>query len=56
MAKKAAAKAVTKPTTTDSNQYEAMFLFGSAASTEVDKSIATARGIIERHGGQVLVA
>ena len=38
------------------NQYEAMFLFGAAAAAEVDKSIATARGIIERHGGQVLVA
>src|ERR1700690_2600866 len=38
------------------NQYEAMFLFGAAAATELDKSIATARGIIERHGGKVMVA
>src|SRR5436305_11673057 len=38
------------------NQYDAMFLFGSAAAPEVDKAVATARGIIERHGGEVLVA
>jgi len=57
MAKKKAATAATTTTAAPNmNQYEAMFLFGSAAAAEVDKSIATARGIIERHGGQVLVA
>lgn len=37
-------------------QYEAMFLFPASASAEVDASIKTARGIIERHGGTILVA
>lgn len=37
-------------------QYEAMFLFGAAAASEVEKSITTARGIVERHGGKILVA
>ena len=35
--------------------YEAMFLFPAGASAEVEHSIAAARGIIERHGGQVIV-
>src|SRR3954454_15325918 len=37
-------------------QYEAMFLFGVAAAPEAEKAIQTARGILERHGGSVLVA
>jgi small subunit ribosomal protein S6 len=36
-------------------QYEAMFLFPASAASEVDASIKTARGIIERHGGQIIV-
>jgi small subunit ribosomal protein S6 len=36
-------------------QYEAMFLFPAGASAELDKSIATVKGIIERHDGKVLV-
>ena len=36
-------------------QYEAMFLFPAGASAEVDKSLATVKGIIERHEGKVLV-
>lgn len=36
-------------------QYEAMFLLPASAAAEVDKSIATCRGIIERHGGSILV-
>jgi small subunit ribosomal protein S6 len=36
-------------------QYEAMFLFPASAAAEVEGSIKTARGIIERHGGKVLV-
>jgi small subunit ribosomal protein S6 len=35
--------------------YEAMFLFPASASAEVDGSIKTARGFIERHGGKVIV-
>jgi small subunit ribosomal protein S6 len=37
-------------------QYEAMFLFGAAAASDAEKAIQTARGIIERHEGKVLVA
>ena len=48
MAKKAAEK-VEKV-----NQYEGMFLLGSGAAAEVDGSINTVRGIIERHGGKIL--
>ncbi len=36
-------------------QYEAMFLFPGSAAAEVEGSIKTARGIIERHGGSVMV-
>jgi small subunit ribosomal protein S6 len=36
-------------------QYEAMFLFPAGATAELDASIRTARGIIERHGGKVMV-
>src|SRR4051812_39902071 len=42
-----------KPTKT--NKYEAMFLLGASAAAEVDKSVAMVRGIIEKHGGQILV-
>jgi small subunit ribosomal protein S6 len=36
-------------------KYEAMFLLGSAATADVEKSIALVRGMIERHGGKLLV-
>src|SRR2546423_3431182 len=36
-------------------QYEAMFLLGTAATAEPEKGIETCRGIIERHGGQIMV-
>lgn len=36
------------------NQYEGMFLFGPAGA-EAENAINITRGIIERHGGQVLV-
>jgi small subunit ribosomal protein S6 len=36
-------------------QYEAMFLFPAGASAELDKSISTVKGIIERHEGKVQV-
>lgn len=36
-------------------QYEGMFLFPASAASEVEGSIKTTRGIIERHGGKVLV-
>ena len=36
-------------------QYEGMFLFGAAAAQEPQNAINTVRGMIEKHGGQVLV-
>ena len=36
-------------------QYEAMFLFPASAAAEVDASIKLATGIIERHGGKIIV-
>src|SRR4051794_4811170 len=38
------------------NQYEAMFLLGASAAAEAEKSVQLIRSIIERHGGEVLVA
>lgn len=37
------------------NQYEAMFLLPAPAASDVDGSIKTVRGIVERHGGKILV-
>jgi ribosomal protein S6 len=37
------------------NQYEAMFLLPAGAAAEVEGSINTVRGIIERHGGKIIV-
>lgn len=37
------------------NQYEAMFLMGPMGSAEPEGSINMCRGIIERHGGQVIL-
>jgi small subunit ribosomal protein S6 len=36
-------------------QYEAMFLLGASTSAEPEKGIELCRGIIERHGGQIMV-
>src|SRR5205085_3384420 len=36
-------------------QYEAMFLLPAGASAELENSLNTVRGIIERHGGEVMV-
>src|SRR3954470_22708084 len=38
-----------------SNQYEAMFLFPPPGVTDVDSMINLARGMIERHGGKIVV-
>ena len=35
--------------------YEGMFLFGTAATANVDAALATVRGFIEKHGGSVHV-
>jgi small subunit ribosomal protein S6 len=51
MAKKKTAEVVKQ-----NRQYEAMFLFPATASAELDATIKTARGIIERHGGEIIVA
>ena len=40
---------------TPDKQYEAMFLFPAGAAAELEKSIGTARGMIEKHGGKVSV-
>lgn len=37
------------------NQYEAMFLMGPVGAAEPEKSIQMCRGIIERHGGQIIL-
>jgi len=37
------------------NQYEGMFLFGAAAASEPQNATNIVRGMIEKHGGQVLV-
>jgi small subunit ribosomal protein S6 len=37
------------------NQYEAMFLLGSAFATDLDGAIKLVRGIVERHEGQIIV-
>src|SRR5271170_4131032 len=37
------------------SQYEGMFLLGQSAAADLDAGLKLIRGIIERHGGQVLV-
>src|SRR2546421_3871069 len=44
-----------KPADNALPQYEAMFLLGAAATAEPEKGVETCRGIIERHGGQIMV-
>src|ERR1700722_17010129 len=36
-------------------QYEGMFLLGQAATADLESGLKLVRGIIERHGGEVLV-
>lgn len=36
-------------------QYEGMFLFGSNAASDLNGAIATVRGMIEKHGGEIIV-
>src|SRR2546423_11438971 len=55
MAKKKTQAADAKPVEKKQNQYEAMFLLPAGAAAEVDASIKTVQGIIERHGGKILV-
>lgn len=38
-----------------SHQYEAMFLLGPTGQQEPEQALALPRGIIERHGGQIMV-
>jgi ribosomal protein S6 len=42
-------------TITTNRKYEGMFLLGAAATAELEKSTAMVRGIIEKHGGSILV-
>jgi small subunit ribosomal protein S6 len=37
------------------NQYEAMFLLGPIGAAEPEKSLGICRGVIERHGGQIII-
>jgi small subunit ribosomal protein S6 len=37
------------------NQYEAMFLLGPIGTAEPENALKICRGIIERHGGQIMV-
>lgn len=46
--------AATAPPTATSNQYEAMFLLGPAATSDAEGGIALCRSMIERHAGKVL--
>jgi len=39
----------------ENGQYEAMFLLGPIGAAEPENSLNMCRGIIERHGGEVLV-
>src|SRR4051812_49942603 len=55
MAKKKTATTETAPAEKAQNQYEAMFLLPASAAAEVDASVKTVTGIIERHGGKILV-
>src|SRR5438876_12166136 len=46
----------TKKKKKEENQpYEAMFLFPAGASADLENTLKTARGIIERHGGEIIV-
>jgi small subunit ribosomal protein S6 len=51
----AAATKAPKAPKEDRNQYEAMFLFPPPGVVDVDGMIKNAQGIIERHGGKVMV-
>ena len=53
--KAAATKRVASTPKPDSKQYEAMFLFPPPGVVDVDGMIKNAQGIIERHGGKILV-
>src|SRR2546423_13728534 len=55
MAKKKTESKTAAPVEKKQNKYEAMFLLPASAATEVDASIKTVQGIIERHGGKILV-
>jgi small subunit ribosomal protein S6 len=44
-----------KKTVTPANQYEAMFLLGSAFATDLDGALKIIRSIVEKHEGQILV-
>lgn len=37
------------------HQYEAMFLLGPVGAAEPERSLQMCRGIIERHGGEIIV-
>src|SRR5688500_14669544 len=53
--KTAAPTAATGPKITKQTQYEAMFLMGPAGATEPQAQLELVRGIIERHGGKIVV-
>ena len=53
--KKAATTEAAAPAEKKQNQYEAMFLLPASAAAEADASVKLVQGIIERHGGKILV-
>ena len=53
--KAAASKRTAATPKPDSKQYEAMFLFPPPGVVDVDGMVKNAQGIIERHGGKILV-
>jgi small subunit ribosomal protein S6 len=40
---------------TKTNTYEAMFLFPASVASDLDHALMTARQMIERHGGEIIV-
>lgn len=52
---KTQARSIGKIMSEANKQYEAMFLLPAGASADVDGSVKAVRGIIERHGGEILV-
>ncbi len=39
----------------EQQQYEAMFLLGPIGTAEPEKALGLCRGVIEKHGGQIIV-
>jgi small subunit ribosomal protein S6 len=51
----AKAKSKAKKAAAELNPYEAMFLLGAAFTADLDNGMTIVRGMVERHGGEILV-